>query len=150
MIKRLKGESAARTGGILMMKILNKCSPSILVYNLFIDIQSNISIHCNISIHWYIGCLYEIEIQIFKKKAQLSDWSKTEVRNQWGLSVECRSSDTKWVTMDIYFRFATYSIPLFQRPILSQYQTTWPILFWKDIRWTLLGDFNIDHTFLFH
>ena len=68
MIKMPKGASAARTGGILMMKILNKCSPSILVYNLFIDIQSNISIHCNISIHWYIGCLYEIEIQIFKQK----------------------------------------------------------------------------------
>jgi len=42
------------------MKILYQCILSILVYNLFLVK------HCNISIYWYIGCLHDIEIQIFK------------------------------------------------------------------------------------
>jgi len=52
-----------------MVKILNKCILSILVYNLFLDRQRNIIhtfVHRNISIHQYLGCLHEIEIQIFK------------------------------------------------------------------------------------
>mgnify|MGYP000215226485 CR=1 FL=1 len=70
-IKMPKGASAARTRGLLMVNILNKCILSILVYNLFLDKKRNISIHHNISIHWYIGCLHEIEIQIFKKNIQM-------------------------------------------------------------------------------
>ena len=34
-IKRYMGASAARARDVLMVKILNKCIPSILVYNLF-------------------------------------------------------------------------------------------------------------------
>ena len=30
----------------------------------------------NISIHWYIGCLHGIEIQIFKKFGYLIGWKK--------------------------------------------------------------------------
>ena len=46
---------------VLMVKILNKYSLRILVYNLVLVKQRNVSIHR------YIGCLYEIEIQTFKK-----------------------------------------------------------------------------------
>jgi len=53
--------SAARARGVLMVKISNKCILNILVYNLSLDRQGNISIQ------WYLGCLHEIEIQIFKK-----------------------------------------------------------------------------------
>jgi len=61
------GISAARARDVLMVKILNKCILRILVYNLFFRQDSVISaIHLNISIHQYIGCLHEIEIQIFK------------------------------------------------------------------------------------
>jgi len=49
-----------------MVKILNKCTLSISVFILFLDRQRNIFIYRNIPIHWYIGCLHEIEIQIFK------------------------------------------------------------------------------------
>ena len=46
-----------------MVKMQNKCIPSILVYNLCY-------IHCN------IGCrLFAIEIQIFKESVR-SDWAK--------------------------------------------------------------------------
>ena len=62
-LKRPKGASAAKAGGILMMKILNKCIPTILVYNLLLDR------HRYISIHWYIGCLHKKEIQIKKTTA---------------------------------------------------------------------------------
>jgi len=50
-----------------MMKILNKCILSFLVYNLFLDRHRNIYIHRNLSIHQYIGFFHEIEIQILKK-----------------------------------------------------------------------------------
>jgi len=36
-IYRSKGTSSARAGGVLMVKILNKCILSILVYNLYLD-----------------------------------------------------------------------------------------------------------------
>jgi len=72
MIKRPKGASAARVCGVLMIKILNKCILSILVYNLFLDRQHAIFyIHRSISIYRYIGCLHELEIQIFKKYGDL-------------------------------------------------------------------------------
>ena len=74
-IKRPKGANASRARGVLMVTILNKCILSILVYNLFLDRQRNISIHRYISIHQYIGCLHEIDIQIFKK----ADWAKKKV-----------------------------------------------------------------------
>jgi len=45
-----------------MVKILNICTLSILVYNLFLDRQRNISLRRHISIHRYLGCLHEIEI----------------------------------------------------------------------------------------
>jgi len=35
MIKRTNGASAARASGVLMVKILNECILSIIVYNLF-------------------------------------------------------------------------------------------------------------------
>ena len=35
-----------------------------------IDRQCNISIHRNMSIHWYVGCLHEIKNQIFKQTAK--------------------------------------------------------------------------------
>jgi len=61
--------STARDHGLIMVKILNKCILSILVYNLFLVR------HRNISIHRYVGCLHKIDIQI-KKKIQLCDWAK--------------------------------------------------------------------------
>ena len=73
-IKKSKGARAARARGVLMVKILNNCILSILVYNLFLVRQCNISIHRNSSIHRYIGCLREIEIQMFQK-IRLSDWA---------------------------------------------------------------------------
>jgi len=54
-----------------MVKILKKCILSILVYNLFLDRQRNILYYRNISIQRYIGCLHEIEMQIFKKYSYL-------------------------------------------------------------------------------
>ena len=39
--RRYKGASAAWARGVLMVKILNKCVLSILVYNLFLDRQRN-------------------------------------------------------------------------------------------------------------
>ena len=45
---------------------VSKTNVFYLVYNLFLDRQRIISIHR------YIGCLHEIDIQIFKK----SDWAK--------------------------------------------------------------------------
>ena len=62
-----KDASAGRAHGVLIVKKLNKCTLSILVPNLFLDRQLIISIQRNISIHWYLGCLHETEIQIFKK-----------------------------------------------------------------------------------
>jgi len=56
-----KDASAGRAHGVLIVKKLNKCTLSILVPNLFLDRQRIISIH------WYLGCLHETEIQIFKK-----------------------------------------------------------------------------------
>jgi len=47
-----------------MVKILNKCILSILVYNLFLVKTAQY-------IAQYIGCLHEIEIQIFKKYGYL-------------------------------------------------------------------------------
>jgi len=59
-IKRPKGLLHCKSQShVLMLKILNKCILSMLVYNLFLNRQ------CNISIHQFIGCLHEIEIQIF-------------------------------------------------------------------------------------
>ena len=43
-IKRPKCASAARASGVLMVKMLNKCNLSTLVYNLFLDRQRNIFI----------------------------------------------------------------------------------------------------------
>ena len=90
-----------------MVKILNKCILSILVYNLFIDRQRNISIHPNISIHRYLGCLYGIENQVLKnligrkkigktlKESNLSTVSHGELQ-KWqlligGLCSECQN-----------------------------------------------------------
>ena len=56
-----KDASAGRAHGVLIVKKLNKCTLRILVPNLFLDRQRIISIH------WYLGCLHETEIQIFKK-----------------------------------------------------------------------------------
>jgi len=56
-----KDASAGRAHGVLIEKKRNKCTLSILVSNLFLDRQRNISIH------WYLGCLHETEIQIFQK-----------------------------------------------------------------------------------
>ena len=74
---RLRGLRATRDYGVLMVKILNKCILSILVYNLFFrqTAQYFILIQRNNSIHRYIGCLHEIEIQIFKRYGE-SDWTK--------------------------------------------------------------------------
>jgi len=55
-----------------MVKIINKCILSILVYKLFLDRHFNIYIHRNMYIHRYIGCLHEIEIQFFKQY----DWER--------------------------------------------------------------------------
>ena len=41
-IKRTNGASAARAHDVLMVNTLNKCTLSILVYNLFLDRQCNI------------------------------------------------------------------------------------------------------------
>ena len=60
----VSASSRWRVRGVLMVKTLNKCSLSIVVYILFLDTQRIIYIHRNISIHRYIGCLGEIEIQI--------------------------------------------------------------------------------------
>jgi len=49
-----------------MVKLLNKCILSILVYNLFLGIQRKFFF-----IHRYISCLHEIEIKIFKKYGYL-------------------------------------------------------------------------------
>jgi len=51
--------------GVLIVKILNKYSLSIFLYNLLLDR------HRNISIHRCRSCLYEIEIQIFKEYGSL-------------------------------------------------------------------------------
>ena len=58
-IKKPEGTSAARARDVLIGKKLNKCTLSILVANLFLDTL------CNISIHWYLSCLHEIEIHFF-------------------------------------------------------------------------------------
>jgi len=42
-IQRHKGASVARARGVLLVKIPNTCILSILVYNLFLDRQRNIS-----------------------------------------------------------------------------------------------------------
>jgi len=55
---------------ILMVKILNTCILSMLVYNLFLY-STTFYIHRNIYNHRYIGCLHEIEIQFFKKYGYL-------------------------------------------------------------------------------
>jgi len=66
MIKWPKDLSAARADGVLMVKILNKCILSILVYNLFYR-QTEQYFHTSQYFNTpYPGCLHEIEIQIFK------------------------------------------------------------------------------------
>ena len=72
-IKRPKVTSTTRARGILMVKTLNKCILSSLVYNLILDIQRNILYTPYMSIHRYIGCLHEIEIQVCKST---TEWSK--------------------------------------------------------------------------
>ena len=67
MITRPKSASAVKARGVLIVKILNKCILSILVYNLFLDWQRNSSIHR------FIGSLHEIEIKF--------DWAKKKVRH---------------------------------------------------------------------
>jgi len=60
MIKRHPGTIVSKARDVLMVKILNKCILSILVYNLFLDKQRNILYTPQyISIHRYIGCLHE-------------------------------------------------------------------------------------------
>ena len=56
--------------GVVMVKI--QLYSNILVFSLFLDRQRTISIHR------YIGCLHEIEIQIFKI-IRLSDWAKNRL-----------------------------------------------------------------------
>ena len=56
--KSHKGASTARVHGVSLVKILNKCILSTLVYNIFLDRQ------CTISIQRYLGCFLEIEIEI--------------------------------------------------------------------------------------
>ena len=72
MIKKPMGANAVRAQavrarGVLMVKILNKCFLSVIVYNLFLERWCTVLYTYNISIHWYIGILDEIEIQIFKR-----------------------------------------------------------------------------------
>ena len=58
------GETAC---GVFMVSILRKCFLSILVYNLYYR-QTSRYFHTPQYLHtWYIGCLHEIEIQMFKK-----------------------------------------------------------------------------------
>ena len=57
-----------RARDVLMVKKLNKYCLGILVYNYFLEIQRNSLYNRSISIHRYIGCLREIEIQTFKIK----------------------------------------------------------------------------------
>ena len=65
-IQRPKGASATRACGVLMVKILNKCILSILVFKINFKTNSVIFyIYRNISIYRYIGCLHEKEIQNF-------------------------------------------------------------------------------------
>jgi len=64
---------AARAHGVFkIVKKLNKCTLSILVSNLFLDIQ------CNISIHWYLKAVQTVFMKTFKlyKILRLSDWAK--------------------------------------------------------------------------
>ena len=54
-IERPKGVSAARARGVLMMKTLNKCILSILVYSLFLGRQRNILYapqSCHTPVYW--------------------------------------------------------------------------------------------------
>jgi len=51
----IKGASIERTRGVLIVKKLNKCIVSILVYNLFLNKQRNL-----FYIYGYIDCLHEI------------------------------------------------------------------------------------------
>jgi len=97
---RLRGASEARARDILIVKILYKCIQSILVYNLFLDRQGNI-LHTQHYFHTpvNIGCLHEIEIQIFNQ----SDWAKSR------LDTNCRSTllailfNINYVDTDITF-----------------------------------------------
>jgi len=58
------GETAC---GVFMVSILRKCFLSILVYNLYYR-QTSRYFHTPQYLNtWYIGCLHEIEIQMFKK-----------------------------------------------------------------------------------
>ena len=94
-----EGACAARARGVLMMKILNKCILSILVYNLVLDrqrhilytpqyfltpvyllavfIKQNFKLSKNTAIFPYtgifIGCLHETEHQTFKKYGWLGE-----------------------------------------------------------------------------
>jgi len=51
-----KGASVARTHVVLIVKKVNKCTLSILVSNLFLDRQCNISIH-----HYLVFIKYAIK-----------------------------------------------------------------------------------------
>ena len=51
-----KGARAARAHCVLIVKKLNKCTLSFLVYNLFLDRQRIVSIHR------YLSCLHEIHV----------------------------------------------------------------------------------------
>ena len=68
--------SIVKTRCVLILKILNTCTLSILVYNLFFHIQRNISIH------QYFSGPREIEIQIFKKYRDPIGWkNRSDTKN---------------------------------------------------------------------
>ena len=68
----LKGASGARAHGVLIVKKLNKWTLSILVSNLFLDRQHNISIHR------YISCFHEIHVK-FSKKYLIGRKSRSDI-----------------------------------------------------------------------
>jgi len=81
------------------------------VYNLFLDRQRTIFIHRNISTHRYIGCIHEIEIQIFsligqKKGLDTADKWKTWTRGllcfcpHWSPGIELYMTDIEQTKLE--------------------------------------------------
>ena len=85
-LKMLPGARAARAWCVLVMKTLTTCTLSILVSNLFLDRKRNISIH------WYLSCLHEIDgffcccFNLIGRKKQFNIWSPISVCMSWRIN----------------------------------------------------------------
>ena len=96
--KRPKGVSAMRARGVLMVKILNKCILSILVYNLFLKRQRNILYtpqYFHTSVYWLYFWNRNLIIR-------LSDWGKNSLDPKIQMNHSC------WNSLDNAFIYCLY------------------------------------------